>query len=228
MGRDVTAIFDGVAGDVLSNGAQFDPDLLRILRAGNWDAAAQYMLRLTTLRYLTRPGNITADYDAACERLAKEFARHGNTANPVKSFIFNNRLRRELSLLPYVIAAERVMVATPFLDADVMGFLVSLPGEVFGAEGFHDAAIGRAFPEFADIPFAKKVKKPLGAAETVRLTLAFARFLASARNPAGTNWWFILPRLFRSMIGNPYGEWWWMSHLMWLEQQDELLQESAK
>ena len=38
------------------------------------------------------------------------------------------------------------MVATPFLDADVMGFLVSLPGEVFGAEGFHDAAMGRAFP----------------------------------------------------------------------------------
>ena len=57
-------------------------------------------------------------------------------------------------MIPYGILRNVSTVYTPYLDHEVFDLLSSLPPVIFEDHAFHDDAIARAYPEFADLPYA--------------------------------------------------------------------------
>jgi asparagine synthase (glutamine-hydrolysing) len=152
--------FDGLAGDMLTGqSSSLDAHILRLFLEERYADAATYafdgygkvgieqalagLLAPTVYRAFNR--------ELAVERVAREMARHRAAANPVISFFFWNRTRRELALAPY--ALPRTTVYAPYLDHDVVDFLMSLPPGVVMDHRLHTEAITRAFPRHASIPF---------------------------------------------------------------------------
>jgi hypothetical protein len=76
--------------------------------------------------------------------------------NPLLSFYFQSRTRREIALSPCAIL-RGLRVFCPYMDEDVAAFFGSLPASFVLGHTFHDDAIARAFPEFADIPYETRV-----------------------------------------------------------------------
>ena len=59
--------------------------------------------------------------------LRAELAKHADAPNPVASFFFWNRTRREVSLIPYGLLRTIPTVHSPFLDHDLYDLMTSLP-----------------------------------------------------------------------------------------------------
>ena len=154
-------VYEGVAGDVLSTFIRKTPERERLYAEGKFEPLAEVMLddegylprmlRPELYRRLSR--------EAARVRLAEELARHANQAHPLASFIVYNRTRRVTGLPPSSLMGPLATVWCPYLDADVFDFLMSLPPSILVGQTiqeFHDTAIKKAYPKFADIPFASK------------------------------------------------------------------------
>ncbi len=153
-------VFDGLAGDVLSNGLYFVGEVADLIDTGAFDDAARLFVRKHGgyLSYLSDEGRQRFSDELAEDLISQEFARHRGMANPVQSFVFWNRTRREIALLPIGMARSRVDTLLPYTDPDLLAFFLSLPHTVFGRQGFHDEVIGKAYPSFADVAFAEKRK----------------------------------------------------------------------
>lgn len=92
----------------------------------------------------------------AVERMARELEQHAGSHSPVVSFNFWNRTRRCIASIPFAILSGVPLVHCPFLDHGLFDFLTGLDPALIAGTGFHDAAILRAYPDFADIPFEDK------------------------------------------------------------------------
>lgn len=151
-------VFDGLAGDVLSNGLYFDRDVAISMREGNFHNAAKKFISAfgQSASYLIHGESIER---RAVERVAAEMSLHENAPNPVSSFVFHNRTRREIALMPICMLGEGVDASLPYLDADLYDFFMSLPFEEFGDQGFHDEVIRKAYPEQAHLPYAENTKR---------------------------------------------------------------------
>jgi hypothetical protein len=53
-------------------------------------------------------------------------------------------------------------VLCPYLDLDLVDHLLSLPFDVTSDARFHDAALERAYPEFAELPFDNDLTQTRG------------------------------------------------------------------
>src|SRR5205823_229941 len=116
--------FDGLAGDVLSQSRRLDRTLHRhfvegwfehvadrvLGAAGGIEPALSRLLSKTAMRRFTRA--------SAVARLVSEAARHASAPNPIASFFFSTRMRRETALVPYALL-DVCPVSTPFLDRAV-------------------------------------------------------------------------------------------------------------
>lgn len=153
--------FDGIAGDVLSNGLFLTPARDELARRGAWRDLAEDMLRQTSpgeeaLRRLVGEAAYKAmPRGAAVDRLAAELARYEGAPNPTTMFTFMNRTRRMIALAPHAMYAELPRVYTPFLDREVVDLLLSLPASHLLGPSFHDEAIARASPETGALPYAE-------------------------------------------------------------------------
>jgi asparagine synthase (glutamine-hydrolysing) len=168
----VSAFFDGIGGDVLSAGLFLDEEGLSLFQSGQ-------IARLAD-RYLSteEEGRLRVVLDGtyyrrwnraiALMRVADELQRHADAPNPVGSFFFWNRTRREIALAPFGILSRVGTALTPYLDHDVYDLLASLPAEVFLDHEFHTEAIRRAYPEFAEVPFEIKGREESGRTEAAR------------------------------------------------------------
>ena len=87
--------------------------------------------------------------EKAHEQVAAEAARHVQAPNPVGSFYFWNRTRREIALSPYALFAGVPTVYSPYIDHALFDHLASLPAEFFLDHTFHDDTIRRAYPRYA-------------------------------------------------------------------------------
>lgn len=153
-------VFDGLAGDVLSNGLYFEVDVADLIDRGEIEEAARlFVLKHGGyLSYLSRKAQTRFNADLAHDLIAGEFARHRDAPNPVQSFVFWNRTRREIALLPIGMARTKVDPLLPYTDRELLAFLLSLPYREFGAPGFHDEVINKVYPSFADVGYATKIK----------------------------------------------------------------------
>lgn len=151
--------YDGIAGDVLSQSKFLSVELDTAFRSGNVDTICGALMSRQAASFpgvrALLGGRLKACLDpgVAKARLARELTRHLDAPNPVGSFIFWNRTRREIALAPYAMLTGVPAVYAPFLDHDLFDFLSALPSRMLMDHRFHDDTIARAYPDFADIPY---------------------------------------------------------------------------
>lgn len=153
---DVT--FDGMGGDILSAQVELSEPVMRSMREGRIDLLLADVLSesreavladaVTPECYRSMPA------EAVRERVAEELTRHLESPNAWASFYFAHWERREITLVPHSMLAG-LTVHTPFLDNDVVDFLAALPPEILLGGRFHADALRCAYPEVADVPFAR-------------------------------------------------------------------------
>lgn len=151
--------YDGIAGDVLSQSKFLSVELDAAFRSGNLDTACNALMGREASSYsglrglLKGPLKACLDPGTAKARLTRELVRHLDAPNPVGSFIFWNRTRREIALAPYCLLSGVPRVYAPFVDHELFDFLRTLPSGMLMDHRFHDDAIARAYPHYAGVPY---------------------------------------------------------------------------
>lgn len=159
-GRRV-CLHDGVGGDILSAGWRLDRRGLELVDEGRFDRLARHLRprvqgdREAYLRSLLSPAAYRRfGPEAGYGRVERELRRHAEAPNPISSFFFWNRTRRDIALEPFRVHRHHTVLA-PFLDHDVFDLLAAQPASLFLDGKFHTDAIHRAHPRHADLPFAR-------------------------------------------------------------------------
>jgi len=159
----VRTVYDGIGGDVLSAGLFLDRQKLTLFESGRLTELANQLLtnsEKTLEKLLIRDHYSKMSRDLAVSALIRELEKHVNAPNPVGSFIFWNRTRREIALVPYCLMSEIPVVFSPYLDHNLFDFLASLPASVLLDHNFHTDTILAAYPKYSGIPFENKDARP--------------------------------------------------------------------
>jgi len=152
-------IYDGIGGDVLSESRNLSAERVELFDSGRFTDLAEHMFvrnetglaRLLQPQFYRRCGR-----DLAVDQLVAELKKHVDAPNPIGSFYFWNRTRREIALAPYGLLNTVAEVYSPFLDHDLFDFLTSLPATMLLDRQFHTETVRRAHPRFARIPFESR------------------------------------------------------------------------
>lgn len=185
--RPAYAVFDGIGGDMLSNGLLLTPERLQFFIERDTQTIADQILpdiepilqKLLSKAFLRRVSR-----EAATTRVAAEIQTHHVGNNPVTSFFFWNRTRRRISNVPFGLMRKIPIVLAPYLDHAVYDFLVSLAPDVILRQRFHDMTISRAYPEFADLGYENKQVTDYDRATVVATaTRQFAQKVLTRRLP---------------------------------------------
>lgn len=206
-----SAVYDGLGGGLPAASRFLSRDVLSLFDAGRTEEIAdRFIATLGRFDEAFLERVIHPDHraglarDRAVARIATELARHAAAPDPVKSFNFWNRIRRELALVPYALMKDVPLVYSPSLDHDLYDFLMGLPPTVMSPtlsasdKSFHSEAIHRAFPQFAAIPFERKDAPRRDARRhDARFAADVARFmLTRRRGPKRVlNGRYVFPRL---------------------------------
>ena len=156
LGGRARYAYDGIGGDVLSAGLFLTDRRLQQFGSGQFDELAGDLLRGAEARTWELVAPDWADrlgHDRAVARLARELALHAGAPNPIGSFFFWNRTRREIGLASYRILSQHVEVLSPYLDHELFDFLTSLPASLMLDREFHSDTIRRAYPAYDDVRY---------------------------------------------------------------------------
>lgn len=195
-------VYEGVAGDVLSSSLYKDVQLRGLYDKGDYSAIAESLLGAERYFEQLLPKEFYRRFrrELAIDRLVTELAKHADAPNQLGSFFVYNRTRRVTALAPTSLMGPRATVWCPYLDAELWDFLSSLPPEFLEGDSgatFHDDAIHRAYPEFADIPFGTKWR---GQRSYDLRTIAEMLAAALASPPRMIRKSYLLPRLARGLL----------------------------
>jgi len=196
---------DGIGGDVLSGQLFWSAEREALVRAERYDELAEEIaeswIPADLSARLASVLGLPWDAGAVVERVRAALERVRETPSPQTMFAFWNRTRREVALAPYgvgrLFGEGARAISAPYLDRDLLAFCASLPGALHAEGDLHDAAIARAFPEHAHLPYhqkdrsAKPGRPPLPARAAA--WASSARHLAAARG--------VTPRGKRSLLG---------------------------
>jgi hypothetical protein len=169
IGGHAAVMYDGLGG-ALSVPSRFHTvETMRLLEADRIEELAERLLRANSRidekclsRLLRSEVNARLSWERAHARFTRELSRHVGQPDPLKSFNFWNRIRRELALTPYGLMKQVPTVYAPYLDHALYDFLMGLtptvvsPNLVPSDKTFHTDVINRAFPEHAHVPFENK------------------------------------------------------------------------
>jgi asparagine synthase (glutamine-hydrolysing) len=168
LDESTSVLYDGLGGALSVPNRFHSRQALELLERGNTREVADRIVAgfgVNTEAYLANVVNPSARGGArarAVARIAAELDQHLDAPDPIKSFNFWNRIRRELALVPYGLMKRIPTVYTPYLDHDLYDFLMGLPAEIMTPDlktwnkGFHTDAVARAFPQYADLPYENK------------------------------------------------------------------------
>jgi asparagine synthetase B (glutamine-hydrolysing) len=211
INKEVQYVYDGIGGDILSDGLWLDENRLAQFRSGQLTQLAYDTLSGSTdavSRMLTAEQSRKFSLDLAIDRFASAARVHLEAPNPVGSFYFWTRTRREIALQSYAILSA-VQTYAPYLDHDVFDFLSSLPAETFLDHKFHSDVIRKAYPRAPALPYAAR-RRTLYSGALGRFSLQVLSLLRKSRSELIEKS-FVLPRLLRCLIDPIYG-----SSIMWL------------
>jgi asparagine synthase (glutamine-hydrolysing) len=171
--------YDGIGGDVLT-GLFLKLKWRPSYEAGRLDEATEQILDRLPVLAPTIPldGPVSFPRDDVAARIQKELRRHAHTPNPVTQFMFWNRTRREIALVPACMLAG-ITSYCPFLDTDFYTFLSALGPEVTGSHTIHDRAFHAAFPRYAHLPFAPRGRKRRAFGHYASFSLELAAYALS-------------------------------------------------
>jgi len=168
VGAHARTMYDGLGGALSVPNRYHTVETQRLMARGDTRTLADRLIvdfgvqtESLLRRLLRRRAFAALSREHAVARLAAELITHRDAPDPMKSFNFWNRNRRELALWPYAILRDVPNVYTPYLDRELFDFLMGLPPAVISpapADGkaFHTDAINRAFPQYAAVPFENK------------------------------------------------------------------------
>jgi asparagine synthetase B (glutamine-hydrolysing) len=205
----VDVIYDGLGGDALSGGATLRPKRLALYAAGRFAefCDTRFTTREQHLRGLLTPSLYRRwSRERALDRMISELRRHVEAANPIGSFHFWNKARRETALLPCGIHAHVRTVFCPYLDHELYDFLASLPATMFADRTFHTETIRRAFPHYAGVPFEDRdVPTPRNPAPVRQFARELASYILRHGHSDIVRPEFLFPRLLRRILdGSEY------------------------
>jgi asparagine synthetase B (glutamine-hydrolysing) len=203
--------FDGIGGDVLAEGHYLRAEQIALFRQGRLGELAGQLLRgfqgcsegLLTLA-LSPAALARFSRDRARERLVHELAQHRDNDNPMRSFLFLNRTRRDIAQMPMRCYPAVDRVECPFLDHDVVAFLMGIPDEQLLDRSFHTETIAATYPRWSGLPYVRREADHHDVSHYRRL--AFELLTGWARIPSGG--WLrgssLLPRLARCLADGAY------------------------
>ncbi len=120
----------------------------------------------------------------ALDVVSAEFRRHLAMPNPIGSFYLWNRTRRTIGSSAFgLLWPSGQQTCVPYLDGDLLSFLSAIPDTMLVDHGLHTDTIRRAYPEYADIPYASKIKHRNFVHGHRRLALETARYPFSHSSP---------------------------------------------
>lgn len=221
-------MYDGIGGDVLSNGLFCREEWVNDLERGRVDAfcaslrtsgAGEEALRVLLLEPYRRRWS----WEAARERIVEDLSRYLGMENPAHRFFFWNRTRREIAPLMcrYLAGIE---VITPYLDPEVFDWLWNLPYTVMADRRMHDEAIAVAFPQFAHLRYEAKPAPPWPGLHGRRLMGGMRRHTGFWWGGALLNRRWLAPRLAGSWVMPELAEksLWYSTWAVWLHSLEEL------
>jgi len=215
-------MYDGLGGALSVPNRFLSREALALFEAGRLRELAARLLHSLSrsnerflMQVIREPFRAALSFDRAVDHFAGELERHRAAADPIKSFNFWNRIRRELALVPYGMMRAVPTVYSPYLDHDLYDFLSSLAPEVMSPtlsasdKSFHSEAVLRGYPRFAHIPFEDKAaptRDPRAAdaqfgADAARYLLPRAGFSARLLNAR-----YVMPRLAYGLARRRYRE----------------------
>jgi hypothetical protein len=159
-------VYEGLGGDVLSAGLFSSAERLSALRAGRTE---QFVTDLfgsaeSELQLWLRPeARMRFSRERAVARAAAVVSRHGSQPNPIASFFFENRTRREIALYSCCVFRSDTLLYFPYLDHPLFDYLMSIPGEDLSDKTFHTDTISRGYPQWAHLPYALEQSDPAAA-----------------------------------------------------------------
>lgn len=213
----VAEVFDGVGGDVLSAGLFQDDRLLKPYLNGEVEKVRDGLLLSwshlggeAALRESLGDGLAElADPAPSLALLDAELRLHLGRPNPLKSFYFWNRSRRATGLLPFRILAGQVAYA-PYLDRDLLSYLLGLPPAVTADRQLHNRAIALVDPVIGAIPYEDKQAAATRHAISDRVSFYAPLMAGTLAAKRYLNRGFLLPRAAQSMLlgGDLQSTWW--------------------
>ncbi len=230
-------IYDGIAG-FLAESFLLDPKHVQLYREQKFSELAHVLLTHWSLKedviksVLNEKTYQALHYDVALGYLVEELKSHAKAANPIASFHFYGRTRREIALNPFALLSEIPVIHCPYLDHDLCKFLLSLPAEITEDSTFHVQAIQKAYPKFAHIPFEDKhAKKRDSTAFLKQLSGEFILyyFAQGGLSSRFIRKEFVLPRIARSLFSADYKkEFSWIpsSFILYFIQLEDVLRKS--
>jgi asparagine synthase (glutamine-hydrolysing) len=158
--------YDGLGAGAITRGDLCKPSCLEKYRSGAW---REFMAEFTSYAFSLPEETIhrlakTVDWidpslDTAIGLVREELSRSYGAANPLTSFSFMNWGGRAISLNPNMLCATVRDIHTPFMDADLVRFLLGYPIEFALENDLQTDAVKRLYPSFADVPFDKDLPK---------------------------------------------------------------------
>ncbi|MFV0422323.1 asparagine synthase-related protein [Oleidesulfovibrio sp.] len=157
-------VFDGLAGDTLSESRFVTAERLGMLGRRQYDELALQLVNTPAvfseqaMRVLLLPELMDfMPRELAVGDLSAAIRQCADDRHPIQRFFFANRMRREVSLLTFGVFGAQCQALTPYLDADLYDYLRMLPPEVLYPQGFHKEVIATGYPDYADIAYERKV-----------------------------------------------------------------------
>jgi hypothetical protein len=215
-------VYDGLGGALSVANRFLSREALDQVAAGRFEELARDILQSLSrssesfLGAVVRPEwRERLSLDRAVERLAAELALHAPAPDPIKSFNFWTRIRRELALTPFALMRAVPTVYSPYLDYEVFDHLMSLPPQAMSPalassdKSFHIQAVLRGYPQFAHIPFEDRhAPRRDRRAHDARLVADTARhLLRHAATPTTLlNRSYVLPRLAGALASRRYAQ----------------------
>lgn len=227
-----TTIYDGLGGSIFDRGFQLTEARLDLCEAGRLpELADNLFVKEHTLSMLSDTLRTQCPRELAIAHLEEELQTHIDTPNPIDSFLFWTRTRRESALSSYRVLDGSHTVLCPFIDLALMNHLASLPGRMMLDHNFHDETIHRAFPQYAHIPFGPK-GGPLRMnwSHARQLTGELAALLATQPVSQFIRYSYLTPRMLRCLVDKGYSQsilWMGLSYLYY-SQLDALPQQLQK
>jgi asparagine synthase (glutamine-hydrolysing) len=155
---DTPILFDGIgAADVFTAGVFLSERRLKLLQERRIDELVEDIVGAEDNVPVVRDTGLFTR-QRALEKVNDEFRKYLDAADPISSFYFWNRTRRDIGCSAFALVRRHCdKLYTPYLDPDLVRFLSGISPTMTVDHRLHTDTIAKAFRTFADIPYAHGV-----------------------------------------------------------------------